>query len=73
MPCPNGVHIPQLLYMIAAYKLRSSEWFRKGVGVHLRSWENCDQCGECEERCPYNLPIRELIQENYAYYQKETT
>jgi predicted aldo/keto reductase-like oxidoreductase len=32
---------------------------------------NCIQCGECEDRCPYQLPIRELIQENYAFYKKE--
>lgn len=70
-PCPRGVHIPQLLYLTAAYKLRSTEWFRRGVEAHLKSWEECDLCGDCEEKCPYNLPIRELIQENYAFYKRE--
>jgi predicted aldo/keto reductase-like oxidoreductase len=23
----------------------------------------CTECGECEDRCPYELPIRSLIQE----------
>jgi predicted aldo/keto reductase-like oxidoreductase len=22
---------------------------------------DCIGCGECEERCPYNLPIREML------------
>ena len=24
--------------------------------------ESCDRCGECEERCPYGLPIVEMLQ-----------
>ncbi len=70
MPCPNGVHISQLLYLIAAYKLRSSEWFLKGVEAHHKSWEECDLCGDCEEKCPYQLPIREMMRENIAFYEK---
>jgi len=31
---------------------------------------DCIQCGECEERCPYQLPIRELIQENYDFFKE---
>jgi predicted aldo/keto reductase-like oxidoreductase len=23
----------------------------------------CSDCGECEERCPYELPIREMLEE----------
>jgi predicted aldo/keto reductase-like oxidoreductase len=70
LPCPNGVHIPQLLYLTAAYKLWSSEWFRKGAGAPLKSWEKCDLCGDCEEKCPFNLPIREMMGENIEYHRK---
>jgi predicted aldo/keto reductase-like oxidoreductase len=28
---------------------------------------DCVQCGECETRCPYQLPIREMIAENIAF------
>ena len=28
----------------------------------------CQQRGVCEERCPYHLPVRELIKENRAHY-----
>jgi hypothetical protein len=28
------------------------------------------QCGECETRCPYQLPIRERIVENVAFYER---
>jgi len=26
--------------------------------------------GECEERCPYHLPIREIMEEYYDLYEK---
>ena len=68
MPCPKAVHIPQLLYMTSAYKLRSSESFKKGGGPDVKSWDKCDLCGDCEERCPFNLPIREMLKENVEFY-----
>jgi len=68
MPCPKAVHIPQLLYMTSAYKLRSSESFKRGAEPDLRSWDKCDLCGDCEERCPFNLPIREMLKENVEFY-----
>jgi predicted aldo/keto reductase-like oxidoreductase len=36
----------------------------------VESWSKCDQCKECEEKCPYHLPIREIISENIAFYKK---
>ena len=29
---------------------------------------NCSGCGECLERCPYQLPIPDLIKENLTWY-----
>ncbi|MFW6055812.1 MAG: aldo/keto reductase [Chloroflexota bacterium] len=31
---------------------------------------NCTDCGLCEERCPYGLPIREMMSENLKNYQR---
>ena len=33
--------------------------------------ECCTECGVCVERCPYDLPIPELIQENLALYRQQ--
>jgi predicted aldo/keto reductase-like oxidoreductase len=32
----------------------------KGLGVKASA---CVECGECESRCPYNLPIRERMKQ----------
>lgn len=31
---------------------------------------NCVGCGECEEKCPYGLPIREMMRENIEYHKR---
>lgn len=71
MPCPNGVEIWLLTYMKNLFRLWPREKVIESFGDSAVTAELCIQCGECEERCPYNLPIRELIQENYDYYQSE--
>ena len=31
--------------------------------------EDCEECGDCIKRCPYELNIPELLKENYKDYQ----
>lgn len=74
MPCPNGVEIWLLTYTKEMLRLWPRErlvtgWFADAV----ETAKDCVQCGECEPKCPYHLPIRELIQENYAFYKREVT
>ncbi|MFB0500913.1 MAG: aldo/keto reductase [Candidatus Bathyarchaeia archaeon] len=77
LPCPQGVFIPGVLYLRVLWGLWPPEWFLswKYVKRSVESAKNCDQCGECEEKCPYHLPIREMIGENIKFYEsmlKET-
>ena len=37
----------------------------------MKKTAECTQCGDCEERCPYNLPIREMIAEHINWYETE--
>jgi predicted aldo/keto reductase-like oxidoreductase len=76
-PCPQGVPIVILINIRRLYKLWPPEWLLslRYVTNAVESWKNCDQCGECEEKCPYHLPIQEMIVENMKFYEnvrKET-
>jgi len=59
------------------WKLFPREWVLSWsyVTEGVESWKNCNQCGECEDKCPYHIPIREMIVENIEFYEsvlKET-
>jgi predicted aldo/keto reductase-like oxidoreductase len=36
----------------------------------MESVRNCVECGECEERCPYGLPIPEMLKRHLALYEQ---
>ena len=69
-PCPNGVMItPAMGYPFVAKRMSPSvsvEFSQKPMD----SVENCINCGECIERCPYELPIPDVLQRNYELYTK---
>jgi hypothetical protein len=72
-PCPNGVIIHGLMYLQHLYELWPPErFFTWGYVLDsVKSGENCTECGLCEPKCPYNLPIREMIKEKLDYYHEK--
>lgn len=66
-PCPSGVNIPRnLSYLNDVYMLGDVRNVRFQYGVLLSPEEkagNCVECGECEEICPQNIKIREILKE----------
>ncbi|MDD4250181.1 MAG: aldo/keto reductase [Methanosarcina sp.] len=67
MPCPSGVNIPRnLSYLNDVFMLDDVANARFQYGVLLSPEEkagNCVECGECEEVCPQNIKIREMLKE----------
>ncbi|MBP2634609.1 MAG: Aldo/keto reductase family protein [Firmicutes bacterium] len=64
MPCAAGIDIPQMFIFYLQYtryglKTAIPERY-KGQAVKASA---CIECGECEERCPYSLPIRERMKQ----------
>ena len=61
-PCAVGIPI-SLVFLVEGYYKRYDlkEWAvtrYKGMAKHP---SDCIECGVCESRCPYNLPIREML------------
>lgn len=69
-PCPHGVMItPAMAYKILASRMSpavSVEFARAA----MESVRKCVECGICEERCPYELPIQEMLKANYDLYER---
>ncbi len=62
-PCPQGISIS---FVLRAEKqlIKLSGWsprFEKQIPEENKKISSCLKCGDCERRCPYELPIRELL------------
>ena len=69
-PCPNGVQIGMLLHGRTIVRRMGPERFKEwGAREIIASAENCTECEECIAKCPYRLPIPELIREVVGYYR----
>jgi predicted aldo/keto reductase-like oxidoreductase len=68
-PCPQEIRIPMALLYKAVVQRSAPARIMTFCKTHLDKIEDCIQCGECEEKCPYNLPIIDMLQEVYADYQ----
>ena len=67
-PCPQGVDIPTVLTVRSFQRRFPLERFRGGnIADAIAGARNCAECGECETKCPYHLPVREMIVENIAF------
>ncbi len=61
-PCPEGINIPQnFLFVNYLRKYDLADWARARYATMPKNASDCVGCGTCETRCPYNLPIREML------------
>ena len=44
------------------------EWGRARYSTLSVKASACIGCGDCESRCPYNLPIREMLKKAKAVF-----
>jgi len=71
LPCPGEMNIPAISRMertCTVFGLR--EWIRvEEIGKLEVHPERCEDCGVCEPRCPFDLPIRQIIKNAQQYRQ----
>jgi predicted aldo/keto reductase-like oxidoreductase len=62
-PCPQGINIPQNLLLVN-YKRKYGlgEWAKGRYHAMDATAKDCVKCGACETRCPYELPIRAMLE-----------
>ncbi len=66
-PCPQEINIPKIFEAMNYHRV----W---GLTEHARSIyrrldpnaEACVECGECEEKCPQDIPIIEQLKESHS-------
>lgn len=72
MPCPVGIPISQaarmslLLNRAPRKPLLTEEWKEK-----MELINDCLQCNQCKDSCPYNLNTPELLKEMLVIYERE--
>lgn len=69
LPCEQDINIPEINYLKVFFKQFSFDEVVKPERTRVvEKVDDCIECGECIERCPYNLDIINMIKENRDYY-----
>lgn len=63
-PCPQGINIPMSFLLEGYYnRYNLKEWAIERYNTLPVKISNCSKCGLCETKCPYKLPIREMLED----------
>lgn len=68
-PCTAGIAIPTVFLMegyLSRYGLKN--WAQERYAAMTAHASDCVECGLCETRCPYHLPIREMLKNTAAKF-----
>jgi uncharacterized protein len=74
MPCPSGVNIPMNFFFYneaVTFKDPTGAMVYKEFMTPEQRASACTGCGECEEKCPQHIPIREELEKAHATLHRE--
>ncbi|UCD73090.1 MAG: aldo/keto reductase [Candidatus Bathyarchaeota archaeon] len=66
-PCLQGVEITRLMRIQSFIRRTGLKRREDRMLRAIKSLEGCIECKECEEKCPYNLPIGEMMNEQVEW------
>lgn len=68
-PCTVGINIPSV-FLFQGYLDRYGlgDWAKDRYSSMAVKASACIECGACETRCPYNLPIRKMLKDAAAKF-----
>jgi predicted aldo/keto reductase-like oxidoreductase len=70
-PCPQGVEITNVIRLQSWVKRIGWRKKREGMLQSVKSLDHCMECRECEGKCPYSLPILEMMNEQAEWLLEE--
>ena len=70
-PCTAGISIYSMFLMQGYHdRYDLKEWSKARYNAMAKTASDCVDCGICETRCPYNLPIRQMLKKVEAIFGK---
>lgn len=69
-PCEQGIEIWKVLLFKAQARRFPPPMAIAMAKEVMKQAENCIQCGQCADKCPYELPVPELISESLDHYRQ---
>jgi len=71
-PCTEDIPIQTILGLRSMVKRMGNNILREGWRPQaIEKARHCSECGECMSRCPYQLPIPDLIKENLRWVDEQ--
>ncbi|MBW2078420.1 MAG: aldo/keto reductase [Deltaproteobacteria bacterium] len=71
-PCTENIAIQQILGIRSMVRRMGTRILVEGYQAKaIEKARNCTECGECMTRCPYELPIPDLIKENLEWVDEQ--
>lgn len=70
-PCAAGINIPSVFLFEGYYsRYDLKDWAVARYSQLPKTASDCIGCGACEGRCPYHLPIREMLKKTAKIFGK---
>lgn len=70
-PCSAGISIYSQFLLEGYYtRYHLEDWAKARYEAQQKNASDCIECGICESRCPYNLPIRDMLKHVVSVFTK---